>query len=80
MNTIKYINPTNGEVKSVRVAQPAYAQMVSRWNGLLSPRRGTVSEVDALMNRMGFVRAGLRRGKKANVTAFRVTATREDAK
>lgn len=71
MNSIKYVHATTGEMKIVRCIQPSYAtiselQRKTAWMPhTIRPRHGVLSEIDELMRKRGFVRAGNRWKRKS---------------
>lgn len=70
MNLIKYINPKTGERKDIRVIQPSHETMIRWYNANFwkrPSRRATMSEADAAMAKMGFVRCGKRWGSRAAI-------------
>lgn len=72
MNLIKYLNPSSGEVKRIRI-QPLYIDYSAlHWKVKLKLlRRPSMPEADEQMAKKGFVRCGLRFGSRAAVRQSR---------
>ncbi len=70
MNIIKYVNPKTGERLAIQVKQKRDQNNLWRLSN-------NMADADRLMAKRGFVRAGLRWGKRAVVRLFRVGQTAE---